>query len=151
MSFNHSPGGRLCLSLALSLSVSLSVSTTPCTSYYFFFFLYISVFTASSPISYLSRYPLCLCPLKRGTSAIYYYLPSTPSPPPPHYYYEFEFLRLSRLSFFYSSRSPRFEYPSLLYFSFFFFFTFFTLSTSLQAVVSVFVFPRHEGGGEGGG
>lgn len=30
---------------------------------------------------------------------------------------------------------------------FFFFFTFFTLSTSLQAVVSVFVFPRHEGGG----
>lgn len=136
------------VSLSLFLYLSLYRSLLPCTSYYFFFFFStFSVFTASSPISYLSRYPLCLCPLKRGTSAIYYYLPSTPSPPPPHYYYEFEFLRLSRLSFFYSSRSPRFEYPSLLYFSFFFFFTFFTLSTSLQAVVSVFVFPRHEGGG----
>lgn len=45
MSFNHSPGGRLCLSLALSLSVSLSVSTT---LYFLLLFFFFSLHSLSS-------------------------------------------------------------------------------------------------------
>lgn len=141
MSFNHSPGGRLCLSLALSLSVSLSVSTT---LYFllllFFFFLHLCLHCVESDL------------LSLALSAVYVLLnegrPTTTFPPPlstPHYYYDFEFY--SHVPF-YSSRSS-IRIPSLLYFLL-------LLSTSLQAVVcaspcSCFHATRGRGRGAEGG
>lgn len=102
------------VSLSLFLYLSLYRSLLPCTSHYYHYFFSTSLSSLRRvPISYLSRYPLCLCPLKRGASATYCYLPS-PLPPP---------LLLRVLNFtlttstFYSSRSP-IRIPTLLYYSF---------------------------------
>lgn len=145
MSFNHSPGGRLCLSLALSLSVSLSISTT----LYFlllslFFFLHLCLHCVESR-SLISRairsvYVLSNEGRVRPTATS---LP--PSLPP---------LLLRVLNFtlttstFYSSRSP-IRIPTLLYYLFYFYSR---RVCKPSSVLSVLVFPRHEGvegGGEG--
>lgn len=114
MSFNHSPGGRLCLSLALSLSVSLSISTTlyfSLLSLFFFLHLCLHCVESRSLISRAIRsvYVLSNEGRVRPTATS---LP--PSPPP---------LLLRVLNFtlttstFYSSRSP-IRIPTLLYYSF---------------------------------
>lgn len=133
------------VSLSLFLYLSLYRSLLPCTShYYHYFFFYISVFTASSPdLLSLALSALSMSSQTRGECDLL--LPPFPPPLPTtatsfeFYSHDFHFLLFSipdsnthstlLLFYFYSRRVCK---PS--------------------SVLSVLVFPRHEGvegGGEG--